>query len=233
MHPLDLDHSENPPSHPELLRIMEEEFANHQMDVKWLVRQIAYSETFQRSSQLPEGMEPTEVRPEKYQVAITHSLSPEQMTWAILEGTGTTIPAEGDGKTAFAVSDYLSGKTKTLPANIGEAQQLMAALFGNAPGEPEEGFNPSMGAALFLMNETFVLQMLRKVPGNLVDRLSNLKDEQALAKELYLSLLSRLPTEEEQNDVKGYLQLHDNSREEALGDLAWSLISSAEFRLNH
>lgn len=233
VHPLDLDHGDNPPSHPELLRIMGDEFANHQFDLKWLIRQIAYSDTFQRSSQLPEGMGPAEFQPEKYQVAIARPLSPEQLTWAILEGTGTSLPPEGEGKSSFVVSDYLSGKTKAGPVNIAEAQQLMVALFGNAPGEAEVEFNPSMGAALFLMNETFVLQMLKQTPGNLIDRLSHLKEEQALAKELYLSLLSRLPTEEEQNDVKVYLQVHDNSREESLGDLAWSLISSAEFRLNH
>jgi len=233
VHPLDLDHSENPPSHPELLRIMGDEFASHQFDVKWLIRQIAYSDTFQRSSQLPEGMGPVDVQPEKYQVAIARPLSPEQLTWAILEGTGTALPAAGDGKTTFAVSDYLSGKTKVPPANISETQQLMVALFGNAPGEAEVEFNPSMGAALFLMNETFVLQMLKRTPGNLIDRLSHLKEEQVVANELFISLLSRMPSDDEQNDMKMYLQGHESSREEALGDLAWSLISSAEFRMNH
>lgn len=233
VHPLDLDHSENPPSHPELLRILGEAFVANQMDVKWLVRQIAYSETFQRSSELPDGLPLQDVRPEKYQVAIARPLSPEQLTWAILDGTGTTLPTEGDGKTSFAVGDYLSGKTKTPPANITESQQLMVTLFGNAPGEAEVDFNPSRGAALFLMNETFVLQMLKKAPGNFIDRLSQLKDEQAVATELYVGLLSRMPSDEERSDVKSYLQKHDGAREEALGDLAWSLMASAEFRLNH
>ena len=43
IHPLDQDHSANPPSHPELLNLLANEFAAHKFDVKWLVREIAMS----------------------------------------------------------------------------------------------------------------------------------------------------------------------------------------------
>ena len=42
----------------------------------------------------------------------------------------------------------------------------------NPPGEPEVDFNPSMGHALFLMNEEMVLDWLKPKSGNLVERLS-------------------------------------------------------------
>ena len=57
VHPLDLDHSANPPSHPELLDLLADEFAAHKFDVKWLLREIALSKTYQRSSELPAGGE--------------------------------------------------------------------------------------------------------------------------------------------------------------------------------
>src|SRR5437763_13545069 len=50
VHPVELDHSENPPSHPLLLAMLTEELAQHQLDVKLFLREIALSKTYQRSS---------------------------------------------------------------------------------------------------------------------------------------------------------------------------------------
>ena len=57
VHPLDLHHSDNPPSHPELLDLLAREFIAHRYDVKWLLRELALTETYQRSSLLPEGQQ--------------------------------------------------------------------------------------------------------------------------------------------------------------------------------
>src|SRR5262249_44921391 len=46
--PLDMDHSGNPPSHPELLALLADEAAAHKFDVRWLLREIALSKTYQR-----------------------------------------------------------------------------------------------------------------------------------------------------------------------------------------
>ncbi len=45
VHPLDLHHADNPPSHPQLLDLLAKEFANRQFDVKWLLREIALSKS--------------------------------------------------------------------------------------------------------------------------------------------------------------------------------------------
>src|SRR5262249_2872659 len=58
VHPLDLHHADNPASHPELLDLLADEFVAHQFDIKWLLREIARSETYQRSSLLPPGVKP-------------------------------------------------------------------------------------------------------------------------------------------------------------------------------
>ena len=83
------------------------------------------------------------------------------------------------------------------------------------------------------MNEPLILDWLKPKPGNLVERLTKLDENERLAEELYLNVLTRLPTEEEQVEVNEYLQRFQNRRAEALGELAWALIASAEFRLNH
>jgi hypothetical protein len=46
-------------------------------------------------------------------------------------------------------------------------------------------------------------------------------------------VLTRLPDAEERAEVAAYLEKQNARRTAALGDLAWALIASAEFRLNH
>jgi hypothetical protein len=53
VHPLDLHHSDNPPSHPELLDLLANELVVAKYDVKSILREIALSRTYQRSGELP------------------------------------------------------------------------------------------------------------------------------------------------------------------------------------
>src|SRR5262249_35876351 len=55
-HPLDMDHSANPPSHPEVLDLLADEAAAHKFDIRWLLREIALSNTYQRASAPPPGV---------------------------------------------------------------------------------------------------------------------------------------------------------------------------------
>ena len=48
--PVDDMHEGNPPSHPELLQELAGQFAANQFDVKYLIRAICNSQTYQRSS---------------------------------------------------------------------------------------------------------------------------------------------------------------------------------------
>ena len=52
---------------------------------------------------------------------------------------------------------------------------------------------------------------------------------------LFLSTLSRLPTEDERRTFVAYVQDDgpQANREEALSDILWALLNSAEFLLNH
>ena len=70
-------------------------------------------------------------------------------------------------------------------------------------------------------------------PGNLTDRLAQLKEADAVAEELYLSTLTRLPGDDERREVGDYLKGRTADRTAALQELAWALLASAEFRFNH
>lgn len=236
VHPLDMDHSGNPPSHPELLDLLTREFATSGLDVKRLLREIALSETYQRSSRAPRGVAVATVPPQSYRLGLLKPLSAEQMAWSVMQATGTlpeVVKAAVPEKSRFIYKDYSNGLLSEPPANLPDTMELFAAVFGNPPGEPEVEFQPSMSHSLFLMNEKLVLRWLEPRGGNLVDRLQKLADPAALAEELYLSVLTRRPTAEESAEVATYLEKHAVRRAQALGELAWALLASAEFRLNH
>jgi len=235
VHPLNLHHTNNPASHPKLLDALAAEFVAHKFDVKWLLRQIALSQSYQRSSLLPKGVERKDVSPRLYRVANVKPLTPEQMCWCLAEATGNLerlLKAPVPEKSDFSHFNYINGRVDHFPNNFRDVMTLFVGVYGNPPGEPEVEFTPAMGNALFLMNDQGVLDWLKPKSGNLVDRLTKL-DDAAVADELYLSVLTRPPTEEETAEVVGYLAKFKDRRTDALGELAWALIASAEFRMNH
>ena len=204
VHPLDLHHKENAASHPELLELLAKEFIAHDFDIKWLLKEIALSQAYQRSSEFPEG--DSKVPPESFRTAIEKRLSAEQLLAAMQQAMGV----------------------KADPAILTKVNKA----FANAPREPEDEVNPSLKAALFLLNDPAVLAWLVPAGGNLVERLGKLADDK-IADELYLSVLTRLPASDERGLVEGYLKKNAGQRDKAIGRLAWSLLASAEFGVNH
>jgi len=217
IHPLDLDHGENPPSHPELLDILTDEFIAHKYDVKWLIRELALTETYQRSSVVPTGLET--VPEDRYLVAALKPLSPEQMAYAIVQASGQ---ADADRTEAGAKAEGLTIR-KTLP---------ISAVFAGPAGEPEDSSTATLDQTLFLKFGPVMRDMLAKRPNSLVDRLSKQKDARAVAEELFLSVLTRKPSAEEITDVADALKAKGDP-EAIHRELVWSLMASGEFRFNH
>ena len=225
VHPLDLQHSGNPASHPELLDLLAREFVEHKFDVKHLLREIALSQTYQRSSLLPEGVQDS--LPERFLVALEKPLSAEQIYVSTLRATG-----EWDRMAPIVEAAETEAGSKNESA---QAQARFVKAFSNPPREPEGEFAPSVKGALFWAHDTALLKWLEPREGNLADRLAQLEDAAQAAEELYLSVLSRRPDETERAAVTA--QWSTASDREARGKLAdrliWSLLSSTEFSINH
>ncbi|MDA1016154.1 MAG: DUF1553 domain-containing protein [Planctomycetota bacterium] len=230
--PLDLFHSKNPPSHPELLELLAKEFVDHKFDIKWCLRELALTETYQRSSVLPESVASLPVA--SFQVAVEKPLSAEQLLWSMLLATGENhvirfkvIPhSDAAGNTGNHESESKNDKLK-------EYRSSFLAAFANPPREPEVEFSPSVSAALFVLNDGKFLDWVIPKPGNLIDRLSKMGDAALVADELYLSLLARVPSVAERAEVVAYLENGASPRGKALGQVAWALMASTEFCINH
>ena len=222
VHPLDLDHSANPPSHPELLKQLADDIAARKFDMRGFLRELALSQTYQRSSeQSSPGKEP---EPKSYTVALLKPLTPEQLAWRLMQATGLT-DAERQALGKKATED-------TLYARLSPNVAPFARAFGGPPGQAQE-FDARLDQALFLANGSTVRGWLSPRSGNLIDRLSKLSNAETLAEELYLSVLARSPSAEERKEVTDFLASRSKDRAAALQDMAWALLASAEFRFNH
>jgi hypothetical protein len=224
VHPVDFDHPANPPSHPELLDLLAKDLAARKFDIKSFLRDIALSQTYQRSSELPKGGK--ELAENSFALALLKPLSPEQMAWSMMQATGLLdSERKAQGK---------KPNEQALFAKLANNEAPFVALFGSQAGEPADlGFQATLDQTLFLANGALVRGWLAPRPGNLMDRLNKIKDGGPLAEELYLSVLTRYPTTEEQKEVADYLARHVSDRPVALQELAWALLASAEFRFNH
>jgi hypothetical protein len=222
VHPVDQDREGNPPSHPELLDLLTKEFAAHKYDVKWLLREIALSKTYQRSSEvLPGTPAPTA---DKYLVGSLRPLSAEQLAYASSQATGQT---DADrlalGKTATDAAVDAKVLTRVGP---------FRNIFGGQPGEPDSGATTNLDQTLFLKFGGTVRGLLPPRAGNLTDRLAKLKDADAIADELFLSVLTRYPTSDERKDVADLIKAAPD-RAAAINELVWAVLTSTEFRFNH
>lgn len=218
--PLDQRHGANPPSHPELIKLLADELMARKYDVKSLLRDMAKSETYARSSRWASGGE-KRPEPQTYAVATSKPLSAEQMYHSVLTASGPH--AEGP--------ITVPGVEK--PVTLDELKAKFIKALANPPKEPELEFAPSVKAALFMMNDNAVLALFQPKDKNLVARLVELKDAGAAADEMYLAVLSRKPTDDERTEVADLLKKYSDRRAEVLGQLAWALASSTEFCLNH
>jgi len=240
VHPLDLHHSANPPSHPELLETLERWLVEHRYDIRALLREIALSQTYQRSSVLPEGVQ--ELPDNAFAVAPLRGLTAEQLSWSVLQATGRI--EQHFGQLAAQQKDAISKPDETVPLwklrttqiePLERQTRVLTAAFVGLPGQVEGDFQPVVDQALHLLNSPSMLPLLQDQSSTLLKRLSEITEVERLADELYLSVLSRRPDADEVAEVRQLIASNKTpaERRESTLVLVWGLLLSSEFRLNH
>jgi hypothetical protein len=246
--PLDMDHGDNPPSHPELLDLLACELRGMGYDVRSFLRALALTRTYQRSSEPPPGLE-EEPDPASFTVAAVRPLSPEQLGWSVMQAVGLV---EANREEIGRALEVVDGRMRDIAALDAERARLVALLgerrlderlrgslgafvaqFGGAAGQAQDGGQATVHQALFLSNGEPLQSWLNPGGRNLTARQGELSDPNLIAEELYLSVLTRRPTPEERADVALHLSGRAEDRAAAIRELAWALLSSAEFRFAH
>lgn len=220
VHPLDQHHAGNPPVQAKLLDVLSDGLVELKFDVKAFLREVALSEAYQRSSLLP-GKD--EIDPGSFSVAALRPLSPEQLVFSVARATGGLDGVVREKKEP-------AERAKALRAAYANPLKGFVVAFGSRAGEAEVEFQPSLAGALYLSNDKTVLGWLDAKDDNLTARLAKLSGD-AIADEMYVSILSRMPTVDERAEVAGHLKRRGEQRPLAIRELCWALIASAEFRL--
>jgi hypothetical protein len=249
VHPLDFRHADNPPSHPELLDDLAAELAAGGYDIRALLREVARSETYQRSSELPPEVDPAALPPDRFAVAQMKPLSPEQLSWSLMRSLGifdasrSAYQAQYDSDPRFVEmgqaddrrhslrDEWVEDRTyKALQGNCGP----FVALFAGAPGPAAHNMESTVHQALFVLNGPIVRSWIAPGGQNLAVRLLVATEPHTLAEDLYLSVLTRRPSREEELEIAEYLAARPaTERPAAVQELIWALVASAEYRFNH
>jgi hypothetical protein len=194
--------STNPPSNPDLLDYLTQEFVGHQFDVKHLFRLILNSRTFQLSSRANEFNRADRANFSRYYV---RRLGAEPLLDAVCQVTGTSDQ--------FA--SWIPVPPTIMPANSraiqvydGDIKNPLLDVFGrplrDTPYECERKLGGSVRQSLHLVNSD---HFEGKVAGS--PKLQQLfqanKPDAEIIDELYLATLARLPTAEERQKVVDYL----------------------------
>jgi hypothetical protein len=237
VHPVDLDHSGNPPSHPELLDLLTDEFIAHDYNLKWLIREIVLSKTWQRTSRLAEDTNSPSA--DKFAVAIERPLMAEQLLASVVRATGNAKVLEEKEKSSDSEksdTDNESAADTTddpqMPT-LAELKTAFSTAFANEAREPEGEFKATVKGALFWRNSTEIQKLLNPHPENLIDRLTRIEQPTSLVEELYVAVLSRFPTTDESSVMVTFLTDSGSGRETAIRDATWALLTSVEFYANH
>ena len=183
----------------------------------------------------------------RFELASLKPLTPEQLCWTVFKVTAVYDRYLATELAELDKTSPLTDEQKQDPAVLAERNQQLeqrtwdklksniaayAALYGGAPGQPQTDFYASADQALFTSNGGSINSWIAPAGGNATERVIKATDPALAAEELYLGILTRLPTPEETADVTAFLATRPD-RSKAAMELVWGLISSAEFRFNH
>jgi hypothetical protein len=224
----------NPASNEDLLTAASKYLAQHKYDLKELIRAILQSETYQRAS---EPLVENKADERFYSRYYPRRLKAEVLLDAISQVTA--VPT--DFKAASPDSRKPGAAIPAIKRAIKLPDSYVDSYFLEAFGKPdrlitcecERSSEPSMTQVLHLYNGETVNKKLA-AKGSAAERAMGETDNNRIVEEVYLSALSRMPTNAERESLIGELAASsEDDRRQVIEDLYWSVLTSREFLFNH
>ncbi len=208
----DFDDQRNPPSHPEVLAILAEDFVAHDFDLSRVFRIIAGTQAYQRTS----SAETDEARLRAYAVMPVRSLAPKQVYESMVRAAGRRIAVEGDeARLASQRLDFIT--------------QI------DAPTRQATEFQGGIPQTLTMLNGPLVDELTSPWSSDLIAALADspfLSDAERIDT-IFLATLTRFPTPEQRARTLAWIQQGPAEHSaQAYSDLLWALLNSTDFVLN-
>ncbi len=222
--PVDDLRATNPPSNPELLDALAEDFVRHGCDFRHLLRTILQSRAYHLSAESTpaNAADAANVHFTRY---TRKRLTAEQLADSLDAATLTreSYPGMPPGTRAAQLPDT-------------RVASYLLDVFGRparqAPCECERRAQPTIAQALHLLNGDALTRKIEAPDGRLARLLKDRKSAAEIIEEFYLATLSRPPRPEEAARAGRWLD-EAPSLAEGGADLLWVLLNSREFLFNH
>jgi Protein of unknown function (DUF1549)/Protein of unknown function (DUF1553) len=210
VHPVDNLSPSNKPSHPELFDRLTRELVEHKFDLKWYVRELVSSKTYQLSS-IGTG----DPKPEWFRHARMRPLSAEELmdSWRVASG--------------YEAAEQAAGKKPSTDRFRPLGKDYLLQFFGT-PSNGTGDFQGGLHEHLYLNNGP-LSQMISAGKGSLSEFVGDAKQPLDVRVErLYLATLNRRPTDAERKKFSEFL-----TNKGSPTDAVWVLLTCSEFRFNH
>jgi len=222
VHPIDDARSTNPPSHPELLDALAQQFVASGYDVRKLIVAITTSEAY--------GLEST---PNPGNAGDTQSFArfyPRRLPAEVLiDGISQVL----DVPTAF---DGVAAGTRAIDLPDENVAAHFLDVFGR-PGrltacECERVDAPSLAQALELVNSNEIQRKLTDANGYAAKLAADPRSPVEVVPDVFVRVMSRLARQVEIETAASFIE-SETDRGEAYRSLLWSLLATNEFLFNH
>ena len=228
--PIDDVRETNPASNPELLQFLSKELIESGFDQKHLIRLITNSITYQLSS------DPGLVLNVGTDLTFARAKVMRYPAEVIIDAAHKSMSIESEFSDSFKSKSAITMPgvdSVHLSKNPHENDKFLK-IFGKPArltNSDAERSNETTLAQVFELTAGKTLNTILSHQENKIGQLlKNGKDDLEIIDELYWSILTRPPVDEEWSAFLSYLNMSSNRRS-ALEDVAWSLLNAKEFLL--
>jgi len=220
---------DNPPLYPDLLVFLEGQLVSSGYDLKHIYRLILNSNTYQLSS-IPHSTKPEAAR--NFASYPARRLDAEVLIDALNQITGTSEQYSSAVPEPYTI---MPNGERAIALPDGSISSPFLELFGRSPRntgmEAERNNRPTAAQRLHLLNSSQIERRIEQGPA--LQEILRKTEPRAVLTGLYLTILSRYPTEDEVKVAAAYVHDTGLNRRQAAIDVAWALINSTEFLFRH
>jgi hypothetical protein len=227
--PVDDFRTTNPPTNPELLQTLAKDFRESGYDLKRLMRTIVKSRTYQLSA-TPNATNKDD------RINYSHAQAKPLDAAVLLDAISAATGVAEDFKyhlTAGGGEPPPGARAVSLMPEFTPSQFLDAfgrSMRNSLPaGHPE----PNLPQALHMFAGPTYTNKISQKGGRLDQLIEKGASDEEIIVEFYLAALSRLPEQDEKQELLRVLGQRSARRAETLDRLIWAILSSREFAYNH
>ena len=218
----------NPASHPALLDQLADDFVKHKFDVRWLVRLLMNSHTYQLSSAPNETNEHDEIN---FSHTLARRLGAEQLLDCESQVSG--VPLKFAGYPVGMRAAQLPGvRPESKSKRRANSSDQFLEIFGKPPrllsSDTERSCECNMGQAFQMLSGPTATELVADKNNRITRLLESSKSNEEIVDELFWTALTRQPTAAELKALVPPIDASKDRRAE-LEDVLWGLLNSKEF----